>query len=239
MTATMASILLFATIAPNVEAIKRVPEVEAKDHPEVVHVSSRSAQRGELGKSCGVLLASNIVLTAAHGVARFDAWEVTAPYTKHGPATVTVKAARVHPEFKNDPIPNDIAILVLSKDIDIGRDFPAFHDGELLPIDTKLMVVGRVSNGRLSMSRLYKALTAIVPFPGNTNVYGGHPQVVEEGDSGGPVFMVGKETTLVGLVSGNLGAGRANVRTDAFTPVSRRNHAWIVRQIRAAAQPEK
>jgi hypothetical protein len=65
-------------------------------------------------------------------------------------------------------------------------------------------------------------------------VYGGHPQIVEEGDSGGPLFLTGKDRTLIGLISGKLGQSRGNVRTDAFTPIHRKNRAWIVRQMAAA-----
>ncbi len=224
----------FAFVASSNAAIKRTPPVEAKDHPEAVLITARDSLTNETARSTGVLIAANVVLTAAHGINRFDTWEITAPYAKKAPITVSTRSAKVHPDFQRDPIPNDIGVLFLADKIDIGRGFPALHDGELFPIDSKLLVVGRVTNGKVSGDRLYKGLAEVVPFPGNTNVYGGLPQTVEEGDSGGPVYLAGKEDKLIGLVSGHLGAGRANVKTDAFTPINRRNRAWIMRQVEQA-----
>jgi len=77
-----------------------------------------------------------------------------------------------------------------------------------------------------------RATVTLIPFPGNINIYGGHPQTVEAGDSGGPIYVTGsKDRILVGIVSGNLGGTRANVSTDIFVPISEENVAWIRRQI--------
>ena len=104
----------------------------------------------------------------------------------------------------------------------------------MYPIETNLVVVGRVANGVLSQTQLFKTSVTLVPFPGNLHVYGGHPHVVEEGDSGGPIYVRDREKEIAGLVSGNLGATRSNVRTDLFIPIDRDNKTWILRQV-----PEK
>jgi secreted trypsin-like serine protease len=212
-------------------AIKRKPYKEANDHPEAVLIRSRNSKNQEEARGSGILLAPRVVLTAAHGVERYDRWEVTAPYAKNGPVQTASRTARIHPLYKVDPVANDLAVLLLDDDIDIDRTYPALHDGDLYPINTHLLVVGRVDNGALSRKQLFKTVVALVPFPGNTNLYGGHPQVVEEGDSGGPVYIAGKEQAVVALVSGNLQASRGNVPTDVYIPISRKNRGWILRQL--------
>jgi hypothetical protein len=225
--------VIFLAGAADLYAIKRKPSLEASDHPEVVLITARSSKSSEVGKSSGALIAPNAVLTAAHGLDRFDTWEVTAPYAKNGPARSRSKTARVHPEFKPGTSEYDLALLVLTDPIDLGGKYPTLHDGDLYPLDTRLLVVGRVQNGSVSNTQLFKAPVTLVKFPGNTNLYGGWPHVVEQGDSGGPLFVHGKEQEIAALVSGHLGPSRGHVQTDCFIPVSRRNKAWILRQVPA------
>jgi hypothetical protein len=212
-------------------AIQRKPSLEAKDHPEVVLVTARSTTAERGGQCTGVLIGPRAVLTAAHSAVGYDVWEVTAPYAKNGLAKAIAKTARVHPEYKTDKVANDLAVLLLEEAIDIGQDFPTLHGGDLYPIETKLVVIGRVCNGNLSRTQLFKTAVTRVAFPGNVNVYGGNPHVVEEGDSGGPVYVRDKPAEVAGLVSGNIGSTRSNVRTDLFIPIYRQNRAWIVRQV--------
>ncbi|HEV3204002.1 MAG TPA: trypsin-like serine protease [Gemmataceae bacterium] len=212
-------------------AIKQKPSLEASHHPEAVLITARNARAGMGAKCSGALIAPRVVLTAAHPVAKFDIWEVTAPYAKDGPVKVMAKISRVHPDYKSQPLENDIALLILDEEIDIGAPFPRLHDGKLLPIDTSLQLIGRVNNGEISHNRLMRTTVTLVPFPGNTNIYGGHPRAVEEGDSGGPIFVAGKEMIIVGIVSGHLGGTRANIATDLFVPISRENVDWIRKQV--------
>jgi hypothetical protein len=221
----------FVLALPHVHAIKKRPSLEASDHPEVVLVTARTSKGTEIGKSSGALIAPNAVLTAAHGMSKFDAWEVTAPYAKNGPLRARSRTPKVHPDFKPGVTEHDLAVLVLDGNIDIGAKYPALHDGDLYPIDTKLVILGRVRNGTLSNTQLFKAPVALVQFPGNTHLYGGLPHVVEEGDSGGPVFVTGKDAEIAALVSGHVGLTRSTVHTDCFIPINRRNRAWILRQI--------
>jgi secreted trypsin-like serine protease len=214
-----------------VRAIKRKPSQEISDHPEIVLVAARNSRTRLAGLSSGTLIAPHAVLTAAHGVAPFDTLAVTAPYVKGGPVRSAVKAVHIHPHYRDQPLENDLAVLILREPIRVGRKCPTLHAGDLLPLETKLAVVGRVDNGRISQTRLFRTDVTLVAYRGNTNVYGGNPQVVEEGDSGGPVFVHGKEQEIVAVVSGNVAASRANVPTDVYTPISRRNRDWILRQV--------
>lgn len=216
---------------PEARAIKQKRSQEVGDHPEVVLIAARNSRTRRGGLCSGTLIASHAVLTVAHGVVPFDTLAVTAPYVKGGPVRSAVKAVHIHPHYKDEPLENDLAVLILREPIPVGRKCPGLHAGGLLPLETKLLVVGRVNNGRISRARLFRTGVTLVAFRGNTNVYGGNPQVVEEGDSGGPVFVQGKEREIVALVSGNIAASRANVPTDVYTPISRRQREWILRQI--------
>jgi hypothetical protein len=212
-------------------AIQRKPSLEASDHPEAVLITARSSRTGHGGKCSGVLIAPRAVLTAAHAVAGYDTWDVAIPYARHKPAKTISRTARIHPEYKTDRVVHDLAILILDDAIDIGRDWPTLHNGDLYPIDTRFVVVGRVNNGILSQTQLFKSAVTRVGFPGNINVYGGVPHVVEEGDSGGPVYVLTKDREIAALVSGNIGSTRSNVRTDLLIPITGKSRAWILRQI--------
>jgi hypothetical protein len=228
---TLAAALLLAALAP--AAIRREPPLEGKDYPEAVLLDSRVGDgwltaRESVARGCGVLVGPRAVLTVAHNVAGFESWTVTAPFAPGGPRQRTARSAHVHPDYKPDDLETDLAVVRLTEPLDPGRPFPKLYDGELLPLETKLVCVGRVANGRLSTDRLYQATTGLATFPGNLNLYGGVPATTEKGDSGGPVYRDGRgDRLLVALVLGRLGASRANVPTDALLPLSRKNTAWV------------
>src|SRR5262249_13318769 len=139
--------------------------------------------------------------------------------------------ARIHPKYRPGQKEFDLAVLILDEAVDIDKPFPTLHDGELLPIETKLNVIGRVANGKVSGDRLFQAVVTLVANRSNANVYGGNPHVCEHGDSGGPVFVAGKANEVVAIVSGGLQESRANVPTDIFVPITRASREWILRQV--------
>jgi secreted trypsin-like serine protease len=218
-------------LVPEVQAIKRRDSAEANDHPEAVLISARDSKKDKAASASGVLIAANAVLTAGHAVDEFDSWEITAPYAKDGPVTAKSTTARLHPGYKHGNFENDLAVLLLDSDIAIGQPFPTLHRGDLLPINTPLLVIGRTDNGTVSSSKLFYASVTLVSFPRNTNLYGGNPAVTEGGDSGGPVYANAKEPRLAGIVSGAAGFSRANVPTDCYVPISSKNRAWILQQL--------
>lgn len=233
--ALLALVLIFLTI-PEVQAIKRMPPLEARGYPEAVLITARKADK--FGVCSGALVASNVVLTAAHCVEPYDAWEVLAPYAKAGPAGALVRRAVVHPGHKPGEYENDLALLILEKDIDIGAKFPRLQGGELLPLGTKLEVVGRVSERGLARDRLFRSpVVTLVGERSNIHVYGGNPPVVEKGDSGGPVYTAEGEKVLVAVVSGFVEFSSAPVPTDVYAPLNRRQREWITEAIEQAKRP--
>lgn len=223
-----AGFVTFLLCVGHAHAIKGTAVHEAVDHPEVVLVNSVAPEKQLACSHTGVLIAPTVVLTAAHCVQGFETFEVIAPYAKgRGPQRSAAKAAHVHPGFRPGLVEDDLAILMLKEPLDVGHALPPVHTGNLYPLETKLMVVGRVKNGMISPAQAFESPATLVSFPGNTNLYGGHPQTVEKGDSGGPVFLTGKEKKLVGIVSGILEFQRSNVPTDAYVPLSKHNRDWI------------
>jgi hypothetical protein len=216
---------------PAARAIKGDSLAEASGHPAAVLITARDSRTGKESRACGVLIAPRAVLTAGHTTLGFDAWEVTAPYAKPSPVSATSREAHADPDRQPGHLEHDLAVLVLDKPLDVGSPPPALFDGDLLPIETMLEVVGRVRNGTVLKSQLLKATTTVVAFPGNVNVYGGVPPVGEPGDSGGPVFVVGKPDTVVGVVLGGIGFSRANVPKDVYVPISRGNRDWVLKQV--------
>jgi hypothetical protein len=226
-----AGLLLGGAVLPEARAIKGEMLPEASDHPEAVLVTARDTRTGKQARSCGVLIAPRAVLTAAHTTVGFDAWDVTAPYARGGPVSAVVKEARNDPDRNPNHLEHDLAVLVLKKPLDVGRPPADLFDGDPLPIETKLVVLGRTQNGVVSPNRLVRATVTLVAFPGNVNVYGGVPAVGEPGDSGGPVYVVGKESVVVGVVLGGIDFSRANVPKDVYVPISRENRAWALQQV--------
>jgi hypothetical protein len=225
----LAALLLAGAAAP--AAIRRDPPTEGKGYPETVLVESRGAGDRRVSHGCGVLIGPKAVLTVAHAVAGFESWAVTAPYAPGGPQRRTARTVHIYPNHKPDDLETDLAVVRLDEPLDPGRAYPRLSDGELLPLETQLVCLGRVANGRLSADRLFQAPSTLANFPGNVNLYGGFPAQTEPGDSGGPVYRDGRgERLLVALVLGRLSESRANVATDAFLPISRRNAAWAREQ---------
>jgi hypothetical protein len=217
--------LVWATAA---WAIKHNSPAEVTRHPEAVLITAKDVNPPRTSFSCGVLLSPEVVLTTAHGVAGYKTWEVTAPYARRETRQAGVKTVRIHSDYKLGNAENDLAILILDRPIKIEGDWPALPGAALYPLETPVLVLGRVVDGQISPQQLFEAPATLVEVRGDTNIYGGHPQLCEHGDSGGPIYLTRRDHQLVGLMCGSLGFTRANVPTDIYVPLGGRNREWLL-----------
>ena len=173
----------------------------------------------------GSLLAPNVVLTAGHCVHGFDSWTVTAPFAG-GQTSVTSQAVTYdwNTDSDNvDPDAHDIALVLLDTPITLAS-YPTLAD-VALPDGSKVVNVGRINNGQLSSTALYKSKPVTVTSAASS----GYPfdymasEVIEHGDSGGPVYIPGTHT-IVAANSGGGGGTEILARVDLL-------HDWLLQQI--------
>jgi len=173
----------------------------------------------------GSLLAPTVVLTAGHCVHGFDSWTVTAPFA--GDQT-SISRSGVTYDWNTDsdhvdPNAHDVAIVILDTPITIAS-YPTVAASPLAD-GSSVVNVGRINNGQLSSKALYKSK----PLAVKSAESAGYPfdymgsEIIEHGDSGGPVFIPGSHT----VVAVNSGGGEGTeilARVDLV-------HDWILKQI--------
>lgn len=173
----------------------------------------------------GSLVAPTVVLTAGHCAHGFDSWSVTAPFA-NGQTSSSTKAMTFdwHVDGDNvDPDYHDVALVLLDTPINIAS-YPTLATGPLAD-SSKVVNVGRINNGQLSNTALYMSKPVTVKSAASS----GYPfdymatEVIEHGDSGGPVFIPNTHT-IVAVNSGGGGGTEILARVDLL-------HDWIVQQI--------
>ena len=198
----------------------------ATDYPESVLLLMKVG--GQPKELCsGSLISPTVVITAGHCVHGFNSWSVTAPFA-NGQTSVTSKATTFDWNSGSDnvdPNTHDVALVLLDTPINIAA-YPTIASGSLSDGST-VVNVGRINNGQLSYTALYKSK----PLPVTSGASVGYPfdykasEVIEHGDSGGPVFIPGTHT-LVAVNSGGGGGTEILARVDLL-------HSWILQQIAA------
>jgi len=181
------------------------------------------------GRCSGVVVAQDLVLTAAHCLEAADKYKIVGHVDGKPQLLADVTELVSHPQFDRTTKPTtaDLALLKLSKPLPIGFA-PAFF--AVRPVDTgdRLIVVGygiAANNDRksfgtprmatLSVSNLTANLLVLTDRSGNR--IGGC-----SGDSGGPAFSIkGGVPALAGIVS----AG--NCRDTSFVIPSTPYRDWI------------
>lgn len=194
---------------------------------------------GKLASHCsGALIAKNAVLTAGHCVYGYDGWRVEVPSL--GGATQTTATAVLYDYFTDapyvDPTLHDVALVFL----DQGFDLPSYPKlgKKKLANGTRVRNVGRIDDGSLSQEALFVG-PSVKAYDGAS--YGFKlsyvtSEIIESGDSGGPVFLAdGASTrTLVAVNSGGGGGKQVLARVDLLS-------VWIEDQLAKhppASEPE-
>jgi uncharacterized membrane protein YgcG len=198
----------------------------ATDYPESVLLLMKVG--GQPKELCsGSLIAPRVVITAGHCVHGFDSWSVTAPFA-NGQTSVTATATTFDWNSGSDnvdPNTHDVALVLLDTPINLAS-YPTIASSPLSD-GSNVVNVGRINNGQLSYTALYKSK----PLPISSGASVGYKfdykanEVIEHGDSGGPVFVPGTHT-IVAVNSGGGGGTEILARVDLL-------HSWILQQVAA------
>jgi secreted trypsin-like serine protease len=186
----------------------------ATAYPEAVLI--QMYEDGQFSSYCsGSLIAPTVVLTAGHCVYGFNGFTVKAPFAQNQSAQANGAALY---DWSNDsefvdPNQHDVALIFLATPIDIAT-YPTIATSGLAS-GSKVRNIGRIRNGVLSNTKLYIGRELTVR-PGSQV---GFPfayataEVIESGDSGGPVVKTGTHQ-IVAVNSGGGGGSQVLARVD-------------------------
>jgi hypothetical protein len=164
----------------------------------------------------GAVIAPRIVLTAGHCVVDAAAWTVVAPYASKQSATGThAWTDYVATGESVNPGTLDVAVIILDEAITLSS-YPKLASAASAA-GTQAINVGRIRNGQASFSALFfgSAVTlqagASYGFP---KAYISS-EIIEAGDSGGPVYVgSGASRTIAAVNSGAGGGTQVLARVD-------------------------
>ena len=172
----------------------------------------------DTGYCSGSLIAPRVVLTAGHCVAGVRSWTVRAPFASNQQARVvegkTLDWTYDASGYVN-PNQHDVGLLYLDRAITLPS-YPKLQRSKLAN-GTQVVNIGRIDNGSLSTSALYVSKPIAVRDAASS----GFPydyissEIIESGDSGGPVELAAAgEHTIVAVNSGAGGGTQVLARVD-------------------------
>lgn len=172
------------------------------------------------GYCSGSLIAPRVVLTAGHCVAGEVSWTVRAPFASNQQARVLEGKTldwTYDASGTVNPNQHDVGLLYLDHAITLST-YPTLQRSKL-PNGTSVVNIGRIQNGTLSTTALFvspsltvkDASSAGFPYDYIAN------EVIESGDSGGPVELAGSGHVIVAVNSGAGGGTEVLGRVDLVT----------------------
>ena len=194
----------------------------ATAYPEAAYLNIDMTTTG--GYACsGTLIAPQVVLTAGHCVDGHSRWEVHVGTAYQVSTSSAVYDWNEHGAETVNPAHHDIGLVFLSTPIKIAS-YPALSKTKAGD-NTKALNVGRVLNG-VVQSGAYQAPATLVaadrigyPFDYTS------ADVIQPGDSGGPVFLSGTHTILA-VNSGAGSSAQVLARVDLLAD-------WLTSQVSA------
>lgn len=193
--------------------------VAATDYPEAALLNMTSAS-GSFACTAS-LVAPRVVLTAGHCIDGMSTWKV-----RIGTVTQTSTSAETYDWAENgastvNPAHHDVGLVYLTTPVALAA-YPTLASAGV-PSGTQAVNVGRIKDG-VYTSSLWKATVTLGPgsYYGYPFDYAS-PDVIQPGDSGGPVFQLGTHL-LVAVNSGSGSGMQVLARVDLL-------HAWILARI--------
>lgn len=177
----------------------------------------------------GSLIAPRVVLTAGHCVTGMSTWTVKLPFASN--QTAKAKGAVVY-DYKSttnyvNPRQHDVGLILLSSSLKLNK-WPVVSKSPVAD-GSKAINIGRIQNGRFSSTALYQSK----PITLRNASSQGFPydyystDVIESGDSGGPVVVANSSPhSIIAVNSGAGGGTQVLARTDLV-------YSWIDQQVRA------
>jgi V8-like Glu-specific endopeptidase len=156
----------------------------------------------------GAVIAPRIVLTAGHCVVDASTWTVTAPYAGNQSA----KGSKSWTDYASsgeyvNPSTLDVAVIILDKPITLST-YPTLASAASAA-GTKAVNVGRIRNGQASFSGLFFGSQVTLKAGSSYGFPKSYvsEEIIESGDSGGPVYIGSGASRVIAAVNSGGGGG--------------------------------